>query len=181
MAKPMSPEVFWSKVDKSNCCWVWNGAVGKSGYGIVGYQYRNWLAHRLAYFFTFGDIPDGMCICHSCDNKLCVNPSHLWIGTYAQNSHDMVSKGRSAKGDRSSSKLHPNKLERGEKHWSKRMPERTRKGIGHHKAKITDDQVRAIRQRVKSGETMISVASSVGVHVSTVSLIVKNKTWTHVK
>lgn len=181
MSKWMTPEKFWSKVDKGDRCWIWNGPIGKSGYGVVGYQYRSWSAHRLAWFFTFGDIPEGMCVCHSCDNKNCVNPNHLWIGTYAQNSHDMVTKGRSAKGVKSASKLYPNKLERGDHHWSKRMPEKTRKGSAHHKAKLNDEQVRTIRYRAESGESMSSIASSIGIHVSTVSSIVNNKTWSHIK
>lgn len=177
----MTPDKFWSKVNKSSACWIWNGPIGKSGYGVVGYQYRSWSAHRLSWFFTFGDIPADMYICHSCDNKLCVNPAHLWLGTSAQNSQDMVSKGRSAKGDKSSSRLHPDSLKRGEKHWSKSNPDKVRKGVYHHKAKITGAQVKAIRDRVQSGESMMSVASDVGIHVSSVSLIVNRKTWKHVE
>ena len=83
-------DIFWSKVDKQNECWLWTGGISKSGYG----NYRNTGSHRYSYQITFGEIPQGMVIMHKCDVKVCVNPDHLSIGTYKDNSKDMVAKNR---------------------------------------------------------------------------------------
>jgi len=83
-------DIFWSKVDKQNDCWLWTGGISKSGYG----NYRNNGAHRYSYQITFGDIPKGMVVMHKCDVKICVNPDHLSIGTHKDNSKDMVTKNR---------------------------------------------------------------------------------------
>lgn len=81
-------------------CILWKGITNADGYGLIGSgtrKGRNILAHRLSYEFKFGSIPKGMMILHKCDNPPCINPDHLFIGTAADNIHDMVAKGRARK------------------------------------------------------------------------------------
>lgn len=81
---------FWNKVVKSSNCWKWTGAKFRGGYG----NYRGNCAHRFSYELKNGKIPKGLVACHTCDNPICVNPEHIFIGTHAQNVLDKVRKGR---------------------------------------------------------------------------------------
>src|SRR5579863_8581420 len=76
MTKLTAEERFWAKVDKSGDCWAWTGARSR-GYGNVQYNGRTWRAHRLAYTWLIGPIPDGLVLDHLCRNHACVNPAHL--------------------------------------------------------------------------------------------------------
>ena len=84
-----------------NGCWIWKGAVSNSGYGLCGSEQKKTAsAHRVSFQAFVGKIPKGKIIAHICDNTLCVNPAHLFLATHAENSADMVSKNRSARGEK---------------------------------------------------------------------------------
>lgn len=97
MSKPhnyATPEKFWARVARSDGCWLWTGGTGPRGYGVVRYQGAAFRAHRLAWILTHGPIPEGLFVCHHCDNPPCCNPAHLFLGTGADNMRDMANKRR---------------------------------------------------------------------------------------
>lgn len=89
---------FFSKVEKTDTCWNWTGSHNRNKwgkrYGTIQMGEKNMLAHRVSYEIFKKAIPKGKIICHQCDNESCVNPDHLWIGTYSDNMQDMIQKGR---------------------------------------------------------------------------------------
>lgn len=87
-------ERFWKNVKKTDGCWKWLGAKPSSRYGGMLFGKKHLLAHRISWTLHFGEIPNGMLVCHHCDNGLCVRPDHLFLGTQADNMRDMISKGR---------------------------------------------------------------------------------------
>lgn len=126
---------FWSYVNRNgptppHCpelgpCWPWTGGVLKSGgYGQMNINHKMWRCHRLSWIIANGPIPDGMTVCHKCDNPPCVNPSHLWLGTHQDNTTDMIQKGR-------------------EKHPS---------GEAHNSSKLTEANVYSLKKLWITGE-----------------------------
>lgn len=88
---------FYKKFDIGQDCWNWTaGLRGKSGYGAFKYKGKVLDAHRLSYKLHKGEIPEGLLVCHTCDNRRCVNPDHLWLGSYRDNWMDAVTKGRAS-------------------------------------------------------------------------------------
>jgi hypothetical protein len=86
---------FWEKVNKTESCWLWTGAINPSGHGVLKIQRANYGAHRISYAIAHGEIPENLFICHKCpngDNASCVNPDHLYAGTQMQNIGDELRK-----------------------------------------------------------------------------------------
>lgn len=86
--------IFWSKVEKTDDCWVWKASKDRYGYGHFRYD-KIYTAHRFSYFLHYGELEIGKIICHTCDVRDCVNPKHLYAGTHKTNSDDKISRGRS--------------------------------------------------------------------------------------
>ena len=151
-------ERFWEKVDKRGPseCWLWTGAVMGQGYGHITNEGQQLRAHRVAWELTFGTIPEGMCILHHCDNKLCVNPKHLFIGTIMDNYTDMFQKGHSEIGG--AGERHPN-------------------------ARLTAKQVLEIRRRYAEGNvTQRELADEYGIATqSHISNIIHGHSWKHLR
>jgi hypothetical protein len=80
--------------DPATACWIWTASKNNQGYGRIRFQEKEYLAHRLSYIAHIGDLLDSDCVCHRCDTPLCVNPSHLFIGTHKSNAEDKVKKRR---------------------------------------------------------------------------------------
>lgn len=147
-----SEERFWNRVKKDaneKGCWEWQGSTNEHGYGRVGYQNRYFKTHILSWFLTYGKMPENNLL-HDCDNPPCCNPKHLHEGTKAQNSAEMVSRGRSAKGEK------------------------------HSQARLTDEKVLDIRYKSKQGKTMNALAIEHQVSSSTISRVVNRQIWTHI-
>lgn len=166
---------FWAKVEKGEGCWLWQGNPGQDGYG----QFRSGgegsptlRAHRAAWAFWHGEMPpDDRLVCHRCDIPLCVRPSHLFLGTPADNSADMRAKGRQCRGE-----AHPN-FGRG---FPGPTPEQRARGNRMGAAKLTDDDVREIRRLADEGVTQVALAARFGIAQPNISKVIRRESWAHV-
>jgi hypothetical protein len=154
-ARPLADR-FWPKVRIGPDCWEWTGAIKDNGYGTItrgGRSQGHVYAHRASWEMAFGAIPAGMDICHRCDNRRCVRPDHLFVGTTADNLADMRTKGRA------------------------NDPARGSRGDRNGRARLTWEQVREIRRRWAAGEQQRSLAREFGLGSTTVGHIVHGRHW----
>lgn len=163
---------FWKKVNKltTDKCWIWRGATQYKGYGVIGRGGRgmgNESAHRYSYMIHVGEIPKGMCVCHRCDTPACVNPFHLFLGTNADNSSDMVRKGRHYM------TVDPSRIRRG----FKMKPSAIQRGSQQSAAKLSEGDIPIIR---KLNLPQREIASIYGVDQALIQRIRSRKSWAHI-
>jgi hypothetical protein len=162
-------ERFWEKVKpgSSEECWPWLASLATGGYGQIAMGHAHPVhAHRVAWQIANGAIPAGMHVLHTCDNRLCCNPSHLFLGTNDDNIRDRMRKGRSTFGRLNGAYTHPERVTRGEQRWN---------------AKVTEEQVRQMFVLRKQGKLFREIAALFGVKDNTVSRIVAGKRWRHMQ
>ena len=152
-------ERFWAKVPvEEGGCWEWLGGRDLAGYGRIrlGPKARGEAkAHRVAWEITHGTIPDGMCVCHRCDNPPCVRPNHLFLGTIGDNNRDMHAKGRATR--------------------------RRARGADHGNAVLTESLVLELRARKANGETFDSLAATTKINRATIVAAVSGHNWAWLK
>lgn len=145
---------FWSHVRKGKGCWVWTAATRTGGYGATHKKGRSISTHRRSWELTYGPIPAGLCVCHRCDNRLCVRPDHLFLATPADNTADMRAKGRMT------------------------GPHEPARGTRNGRARLTAEQVLAMRARRAAGDTVIALARSFGVSEGAAHSAITGENWT---
>ena len=147
---------FWAKVDKSGDCWIWTGRLHARGYGTwrPSAKHPSFLTHRVSWFITHGILSTEIEVCHNCpggDNPPCLRPTHLFLGTHADNLKDAGLKGM------------------------------MRHGSNHHGAKLTEDAIRQIRLRYAEGNTSHQkLGDEFGVSNGVITRIINRKLWRHV-
>ncbi len=168
---------FWSKVNtRANGCWEWRAACTPNGYGQFWLGKKQYGAHRIAWLIARGTILPGLMVCHICDNPRCVRPEHLFLGTAKDNVADMWKKGHGAAGERNGTHTHPERVERGNKHSSRRRRECRPRGERHYRAKLTQADVVEIRS-LSRDYSSAELGQRFGVHKSTIKDILHYRTW----
>ncbi len=141
---------FWSHVNFDSECWIWTASKYRNGYGQFAIRGESRTpAHRTAYKIVNGDIPDGLCVLHRCDNPACVRPSHLFLGTHSDNTRDAMKKNRLRCGEKSP------------------------------RAVLNNKKVRFIRNAFIKGKTQNELAKQFSVSQTAISKITRSIRWKH--
>jgi hypothetical protein len=143
---------------------IFKGCKYKNGYGKIRRGTVLYLAHRWAWMESEGPIPEGMMVCHHCDNRACINVDHLFLGTNKDNLHDAALKGRIPSGDN---------------HYSRRNPELIARGERASGSRLTEEKVIGAMARMLAGESQASIAKDLGVYQGTIHKIWSGQTWSH--
>lgn len=142
---------FWTFTNRADGCWLWSKGVAADGYAHTVPTAGEHLAHRISWTLTHGPIPDGLKVCHTCDVRHCINPAHLFLGTNADNTADMVQKGRHVHGER------------------------------HPLHRLTAEQIADIRARYAAGGIpQWKLAEEYGVSQAIISKICRGQVWKHI-
>lgn len=149
---PITKDRVEAKVDRipEAGCWIWTGTITSRGYGQLLSSNKKIYAHRAAFEAFVGEIPEGMVVCHTCDNVHCVNPDHLFLGTQKDNLQDMKRKGRSTRGERNT------------------------------QSKLIEENIIDIRSLLDAGWTQEQVAKQYNVSRQAIGSIKTGRNWNHV-
>jgi hypothetical protein len=184
---------FWTRVKVAGPdeCWLWQLKPGSHGYGQFCAGGRILLAHRVAWEARRGPVPEGFCVLHSCDVRMCCNGAHLFLGTQFDNNLDMTAKGRRVRGQEMSLAVKagiarmivPQRRPSGETHGAairaafRLHPEAIPSGSRNGRAKLTEKHVEEIRRLYREGHRQRDLALAYGVHQSRVSEAISGRTW----
>lgn len=134
-------------------CWEWLRSLSPFGYGKAWWNGKMYQAHRLSWEAYNGEIPDGLCVLHRCDNPKCINPSHLFLGSHKDNNKDMAKKGR---------------------HWDCR-------GSNNPRTNLTEENILEIRSLIQKGVSPLEISTMYNVNRPVIYEIKSGKNWSHVK
>jgi len=151
---PNKKEDIWKNIIQSfpSLCWEWNLSRNRCGYGTISIKNKKYLVHRIVYELIYGEISEGICICHHCDNPSCCNPFHLFAGTIKDNMKDKINKGRCA----------------------------SNKGENNGNCKLTQTQVNKIRELYSTGNySQTELGIMFNYKPTNISSIVNNKIWSN--
>lgn len=153
--KPLAIKRLLSKTEKIGSCWIWTGATTSHKYvryGVLVFNKKHYRAHRFSWMYHYGNIPNGQCVLHKCDNGLCVNPEHLFLGDRIDNNMDREKKRRGI------------------------IVYGSKNGL----SKLDEKKVKEIKNCIKDSKSFSELGKKYGVRWQTIQAIAKGKTWKHV-